>query len=139
MELGLLSRHIFSYSNKHCRVKYRYSPKTKWKLRDRAGEKNTRSEGDILATQGEHVIIGQGISVAAWLYSGAVFWTYLIGSPLIDCYSSTEARSTWEQYENVMGCHVWTAVLGHNMKSDINGRENGLLLNLNICIKRDHY
>ncbi len=27
--------------------------------------KKTRSVGDILATQGEHVIIGQGISVAA--------------------------------------------------------------------------
>lgn len=28
-------------------------------------KKKTRSVGDILATQGEHVIIGQGISVAA--------------------------------------------------------------------------
>jgi len=34
-----------------------------------------------------------------------------------------------------MRCHVWTVVLGGNMKSDINSRENGLLLNLNICIK----
>lgn len=102
-------------------------------------EENTRSVGDILATQGEHVIIGQDISVAAWLCSGAVFWTYLIGSPLIDCHSSTEAWSTWEQYENMMGCHVWTDVLGGNMKSDINSKENGLLLNLNICIKIDHY